>query len=45
MNKYQKIYHKKTKLIQGKVNGLYNYRDCKKMARIRAIYDFYRLCC
>ncbi|MDU4480279.1 amino acid transporter [Clostridium sp.] len=41
MNKYQRKWHKRAKLIQR--NSYYEYKTCKKLARIRAVYDFYRI--
>lgn len=41
MNKYQKIVNTKTRMIQR--NSNLSYRECKRLARFRAIYNFYKI--
>ena len=43
MNRYQKKVSKKAKLIKSKSDLAYSV--CKRYAKIRAIYDAYRIMC
>jgi len=43
MNVSQKKLSKRAKLIQRKSN--FSYKTCKNLAKIRAIYDYYRIVC